>query len=118
MLVAATGHLRRFATLFAIVAVSASVAAGCGGGGSETVKTPTQSGGPPSQPGGPETSAPAFVGKIEKTAPEQIAHVCLLAKAKGNDAAFADFKKGYALAFPDETLSPKKVFDEILKHCD
>ena len=115
---AATGHLRRFATLFAMVAVSASVAAGCGGGGSETVKTPTQSGGPPTQPAGRETSAPAFVGNIEKTAPEQIARVCLSAKAKGKDAAFADLKKGYALAFPDEAISPKKVFDEILKHCD
>jgi hypothetical protein len=115
---AATGKLRRPAALLATVAVVASVVAGCGGGGSGTVKTPTQSGGPPTQPGGQETSAPAFVGKIEKTAPEQIAHVCLAAKAKGNDAAFADFKKGYALAFPDETLSPKRVFDEILKHCD
>jgi hypothetical protein len=113
MLVAATGSLRRFATLFAMVAVSASIATGCGGGGSSdsvTVNTATR-------PEAPVPSAAAFVGKIEKADPEQTNRLCRLMKAKGESAAFASFKKGYALAFPNEKIPPKKVFDEIIKHC-
>jgi hypothetical protein len=41
----------------------------------------------------------------------------LLKRAKGEGAAFADFKRGFALAFPDVKLPPKMVFDEIIKHC-
>lgn len=115
---AATGKPRRFAAFPATVVVIATVVAGCGSGDSDTVKTniPTVKTNAP--PVGPEKSAPAFVGKIEKSAPQQINRVCLVARAKGRDAAFAYFKKGYAIAFPDETVSPRKVFDEILKHCD
>jgi hypothetical protein len=112
----AAGQLRRFATLFAVVAVSASVAAGCGGGGSGgdsvTVKTATQP-----EAAGRAPSSAAFVAKIEKTDPGQISRLCVLRNAKGEGAAFADFKKGFALAFPEEKLPPKKVFTEIVKHC-
>jgi hypothetical protein len=110
---AATGLPRRFATLIATIALLSPVVAGCGGGDSQTVKAPTS---PP--PGVQKTSAPAFVGKLEKDGSGQIARLCTVNKAKGKDAAFAYFKKGYELAFPDQALSPKQVFDEILKHCD
>jgi hypothetical protein len=58
-----------------------------------------------------------FVAKIDKADPEQINRLCLKKKARGEGAAYADFKKGYALAFPEVKLPPKKVFDEIIKHC-
>ena len=114
----AAGQLRRFATLFAVVAVSASVAAGCGGGSgsgdsaSVSVKTATQP-----EAAGQAPSAAVFVARIEKADPEQISRLCLKRKAKGEGAAFADFKRGFALAFPEVKLPPKKVFDEIVKHC-
>jgi hypothetical protein len=115
MLVAA-GQLRRFATLFAVVAVSASVAAGCGGGSgggdSVSVKTATQP-----EPAAQAPSAAVFVARIEKSNPDQISRLCLEMKAKGESAAFTDFKRGFALAFPEVKLPPKKVFGEIVKDC-
>jgi hypothetical protein len=118
MLVAATGHVRTFAILFAMVALSASVAAGCGSGGGDTVtvKTDTQAA-VKAQAERQAPSAAVFVGKIEKTNPGQISRLCLVMKAKGEGAAFVYFKKGYELAFPDEKIPPRKVFDEIVTHC-
>ena len=113
---AVPGHVRTFAILFAMVAVSASVAVGCGSGGDDsvTVKTDTQAARQaPSQ----APSAAAFVGSIEKSNPGQISRLCMVKKAKGEGAAFVYFKKGYELAFPDENIPPRKVFDEIVKHC-
>jgi hypothetical protein len=107
---AATGLPRRFAALIATIAVVTSVAAGCGGGDSQTATTPTR-------PGGGDESAAAFVKRIDQAAPEQIARLCQVAKTKGEDTAFAYFKKGYVLAFSKESLSPQAVFDEILKAC-
>ena len=116
---AAARHFRRYATVFALVAVSASVAAGCGGGGGDSVSVQTGTQPEPTGPG-PSTapSAAAFVAKIEKADPSQTKRLCLLRKAKGEGAAFADFKRGFALAFPEVKLPPKKVFAEIIKHCD
>ena len=97
-----------------MVAVSASVAAGCGGGSgdSTTVATDTQA-------EAPVLPAAAFVAKIEKSSPEQTKQLCQLMKAKGTKAAFANFKKGYVLVFPAENkkVPPKKVFGQIVKHC-
>jgi hypothetical protein len=62
-------------------------------------------------------SPAVFVAKIEKADPEQANRLCLLKEAKGEGAAFADFKRGFALAFPFVKLPPKTVFDEIIKHC-
>jgi hypothetical protein len=112
----AAGQVRRLATLFAAVAVGASVAAGCGsgsgGGDSVSVKTATRP-----EAAGQARSSAAFVARIEKTDPGQISRLCVLRNAKGEGAAFADFKKGFALAFPEEKLPPKRVFAEIVKHC-
>jgi hypothetical protein len=112
------GQLRRFATLFAVVAVIASVAAGCGGGSgsgsSDSVSVKTA---PPPEAAGQAPSAAVFVARIDKADPEQINRLCLKKKVKGEGAAYADFKRGYALAFPEVKLPPKKVFDEIIKHC-
>ena len=117
MLAAATGDLRRLATVFAMVAVSASVAAGCGGGGGDSVSVQTGTRPQATRPGEPALSAAAFVAKIEKADPEQTSRLCLLRKAKGESAAYANFKKGYALAFPTVEIPPKKVFAQIVKHC-
>lgn len=118
---AATGHPRRFATLVAIIAVIASIAAGCGDDDSQTAKIPTlndsQTAKTPLLQDGPETSPSEFVGKLEKAAPEQITQICLMTESKGEDAAFAYFKKGYSVAFSNVPLSPNDVFDEILEHC-
>jgi hypothetical protein len=123
LLVAATGHLRRFAIVLAMVAVSASLAAGCGGGGggdTVSVKTGTQPQAEAPVPSAAPSAAPsasAFVARVEKSAPEQITGLCALRKAKGEAAAFANFKKGFELAFSEVKLPPKKVFEEIIKHC-
>jgi hypothetical protein len=115
-----TGHLRRSAAIFAAVALGASVAAGCGGGsgGDTTTAKPDAQAARPSLPGREKApSAAAFVGKLEKASPEQLARLCAYKKENGEGAAFVYFKKGYTLAFPEVGLPPKKVFDVIVKRC-
>ncbi len=98
-----------------MVALSASLAAGCGGGSGDsttTAKTDTQA-------AEPALPAAAFVTKIEKDSPAQTNFLCQTMRAKGKSAAFVSFKKGYALTFPAENkkVPPKKVFGLIVKHC-